>query len=67
MAFFKGSQSATYKIKAEAEEEAREYERAGNQAAISGLQREQKEAGKPVDVKNRTDFEWVIHINTYIS
>ena len=56
-AFFKGSQSATYKIKAEAEEEARLVQ---NQAWVKiekGRQREQIEVYKPVDVKKRTDFE----------
>ena len=44
-------------IKAEAEAEAREYEKAGSDALIGGLQREHKEVDKPIDVKNRTDFE----------
>ena len=55
--FSMGQTSATNKIKAESEEAAREYERAGSEALIGGLNREQEKADEDIDTVNRTDFE----------
>ena len=57
MAFFKGSQLATYKIKAEAEAEAREYEKATGEAESKGLQRERKLVGKGVATDKPDPFK----------
>ena len=55
--FSMGKTSAANKIKAETEEAAREYERAGSEALIGGLKREQEKADEDIDTVNRTDFE----------
>jgi len=56
-AYFKGSQAATNKIKAQSEEAAREYERAGYEAGLDGMKREQEELKKPIDTEKRDYFE----------
>ncbi len=56
-AYFAGQKSATNKLKAEAEETAREYERAGSEALIGGLEREQKLRDKGVDTSQKDPFE----------
>ena len=48
-AYFKGGQAAKNKIKAETEAEAREYERAGYDALIGGLEKEKKISDRPVE------------------
>lgn len=56
VAFFSGSKSATNKIKAESEEAAREYERAGYEAGRAGLENEQKVRHEKVDASKRDHF-----------
>ena len=55
--FRKGEKSATTKIKAQAEEAAREYEQAGSEAMIGGLERESEALKKPIDTTRRDHFE----------
>jgi len=57
LAFFKGSQSATYKIKAKLEESARKHERTASDALIDGLQKEKKAVEQPIDYVKRDEFE----------
>lgn len=56
MAFRKGEKSATNEIKAESEEAAREYERAGSEALIGGLKREQEKTNEAIDTDKRDHF-----------
>jgi len=49
--------SARNKIKAEAEETAREYENAGSEAMISGLKKEAKVRNETINTSNRSHFE----------
>ena len=55
-AFYKGWQSAKNKIKAESEETAREYERAGSETLIGGLNREQENVNEDIDTDKRDHF-----------
>ena len=55
-AFYKGGQSAKNKIKAESEQAAREYERAGSEALIGGLKREQEAKTAKIDTDKRDHF-----------
>ena len=54
--FSMGKTSATNKIKAESEEAAREYERAGSEALIGGLNREQEKTNEAIDTDKRDHF-----------
>lgn len=51
--FNKGKKAATDEIKAETEAEAREYEKAGEQAMIAGLTKEGQKADEETDIKRR--------------
>jgi gas vesicle protein len=55
-AFAKGASSAENKIKAKQERAAREYENAGSEALIGGLENEQKAKTEPVDTNKRDHF-----------
>ena len=55
-AFFAGSKSKANEIKAETEEAAREYQNAGSEALIGGLEDEQKVKNEQVDTDKRDHF-----------
>ncbi|WP_372743282.1 hypothetical protein [Neptunomonas sp.] len=54
--FSLGQKSAENKIKAQQEEAAREYENAGSEAMISGLEKERKAKDDKVDTAKRDHF-----------
>jgi len=54
-AFFKGGQSKANEIKAETEEAAREYQSAGSDALIGGLENEAKVKDEKIDPDNPRD------------
>ena len=56
IAYFKGSQAKANEIKAETEEAAREYQNAGSEALIGGLEDEQKVKNEKVDTDKRDHF-----------
>jgi len=55
-AYRSGSKSKQNEIKAQAEEAAREYENAGSEAMIGGLQNELKVTNEDIDNLNRNHF-----------
>ena len=55
-AFRAGSKSKTHEIKAQQEEAAREYEKAGSEALIGGLEKERQAKDEEVDTTKRDHF-----------